>query len=129
MKFLQVRDYFYSSTSLIKNKKRTFFCGTGVWTQSLHLESLYQPIFVLGIFEIGSHKLFAWVHFQTKILLISAYWVARITGANYRHPSRKGHFKKTKTHTNISHGTDGKILNKILGNRIQQSIKIIILYD
>jgi hypothetical protein len=36
-----------------------FFCGTGVWTQSLHLEPLHQPFCVMGFFEIGCHELFA----------------------------------------------------------------------
>jgi hypothetical protein len=35
---------------------------------------------VMGYFEIGSHELFAWGWLQTMILLISASWVARITG-------------------------------------------------
>jgi hypothetical protein len=33
-----------------------FFCGTGVWTQALHLEPLYQPYFCEGFFEIGSPR-------------------------------------------------------------------------
>jgi hypothetical protein len=54
-------------------------CGTGVWTQGLHLEPLHQPFFKMGFFEIGSWELFAWGWFQTAIL-IAASWVARITG-------------------------------------------------
>jgi hypothetical protein len=42
-----------------------FFCGTGFWTQGLHLESLCQPFFVMGFFKIGSHKLFAWAGFKS----------------------------------------------------------------
>jgi hypothetical protein len=42
------------------------FFSTGVWTQGLHLESLHQPFFVIGFFEIGSHKLFAWAGFQPQ---------------------------------------------------------------
>jgi hypothetical protein len=49
--------------------------GTGAWTQGLHLEPLHQPFFVMGFFEIGSRKLFPWAGL---ILLISAFWVARI---------------------------------------------------
>jgi hypothetical protein len=33
-------------------------CGTGVWTQGLHLEPLHQPFFVKGVFKIGSRELF-----------------------------------------------------------------------
>jgi hypothetical protein len=32
--------------------------------QGLHLESLYHPCFVMGFFEIGSCKLFAWADFE-----------------------------------------------------------------
>jgi hypothetical protein len=39
---------------------------------------------VLGVFKIDSHKLFAGGWLQTSILLISAFWVARITGVSYR---------------------------------------------
>jgi hypothetical protein len=38
---------------------------------------------VLGIFKIGSLKLFAWGWIQTTVLLISAFWVARITGMRW----------------------------------------------
>jgi hypothetical protein len=36
-----------------------FFYGTEVWTEGLHLESLYQPFIVMGFFEIGSRELFS----------------------------------------------------------------------
>jgi hypothetical protein len=36
-----------------------FFCSTRVWTQGLQLDPLSQSIFVMFIFEIGSHQLFA----------------------------------------------------------------------
>jgi hypothetical protein len=42
---------------------------------------------VLDIFELGSHKLFAQGWLQTMILLISAFWVTRITGMSHRHPA------------------------------------------
>jgi hypothetical protein len=61
-----------------KYVKKIFFCCTGVWTQGLHLELLYQHIFVKCFSNIGSLKLFAragWL--RTVILLISASWVAR----------------------------------------------------
>jgi hypothetical protein len=56
-----------------------FICGTGVWTQGLHFEPLHQPFFVMGIFEIGSHKLFAWASFKPQS------WVARIPGVSHQH--------------------------------------------
>jgi hypothetical protein len=68
-----------------------FFCGTGVWTQGLMLARqvllllhlLYQSFFVMGFFETGSHKLFAWGWLQIQILLISASWIVRITGVSH----------------------------------------------
>jgi hypothetical protein len=36
-----------------------FVCGSGSWTQDLHLEPLQQPYLCAGIFEMGLHELFA----------------------------------------------------------------------
>jgi hypothetical protein len=41
--------------------------------------------FVMGLFKIGSPKLFAQDWLQTSILLISASWVARITVVSHWH--------------------------------------------
>jgi hypothetical protein len=38
--------------------------STGGWTQGLCLQSLHQPFFYDGFFEIGSHKLIAWAGFE-----------------------------------------------------------------
>jgi hypothetical protein len=46
-----------------------------------------SPFFVKGFFKVGSHKLFALGWFWTPILLISASWVARITGVSRRRPA------------------------------------------
>jgi hypothetical protein len=62
-------------------------CGTGVWTQGLHLEPLHHPFSVKGFFEKGSHELFHRDWLSTSILLISDSWVARITGMSHRHPA------------------------------------------
>jgi hypothetical protein len=43
----------------------------------------HQPCFVLGIFKIGSSKLFAWLALN-RILLIPASSVARIIGMSHR---------------------------------------------
>jgi hypothetical protein len=43
-----------------------FLPCTGAWTQSLHGEPLHQPFFVMGIFEIGSHELFAQAGFELR---------------------------------------------------------------
>jgi hypothetical protein len=34
-------------------------------------------------FKIGSHKLFLWISFKPTIVLISVFWVARITGMSH----------------------------------------------
>jgi hypothetical protein len=61
-----------------------FFCGTGVWTQGLHLEPLCQAFFVKGFFRDRVLKT-TWPGLaSTPILLISASWVARITGVSHR---------------------------------------------
>jgi hypothetical protein len=40
-------------------KNTLFFCSTGAWTHGLYLEPLHQSFFVIGFFDIGSHKLFS----------------------------------------------------------------------
>jgi hypothetical protein len=65
-----------------------FFCSTGVWTQGLHLEPPHQPYFCEGFFEIGSGGPICWGWLWTTILLISAYWVARITDVSHQCPAR-----------------------------------------
>jgi hypothetical protein len=66
-----------------------FFCSTGAWTQGLHLESLHQPF--LCIYLIFFWQWILWTIYlgwlQTWILLISASWVARITGVGYQCPA------------------------------------------
>jgi hypothetical protein len=42
----------------------SFFFSTGVWTQGLHLEPLWQSFFVKGFFKIGSLELFAQSDFE-----------------------------------------------------------------
>jgi hypothetical protein len=63
-----------------------FFCSTGVWThgftlarQTLPIQPLHQPFYVLGIFQkvcgkLKSHKI------TLNFILISASKVAKITG-------------------------------------------------
>jgi hypothetical protein len=60
-----------------------FFYGTGIWT----FWPLYQPLFVLGFFEIRSQELFVHVWLQTMVLLTSASWVGRFTGVSHWHPA------------------------------------------
>jgi hypothetical protein len=49
--------------------------------------------FVLGIFEIGSLKLFDLGWIRTTIFMISASWVARITGVSHRCPACSDYFR------------------------------------
>jgi hypothetical protein len=43
-----------------------FFCGTGIWTQGLHLEPLHHPYFCEGFFKIGSRELFSQAGFKPQ---------------------------------------------------------------
>jgi hypothetical protein len=38
----------------------SFFCGIGIWTQDVYLESLHRLILLMGFFEIGS----LWTDFE-----------------------------------------------------------------
>jgi hypothetical protein len=62
-----------------------FFGGTGVWTQGLMLAT--PPVlFCVGYFwDRVSFFCPGWP--PTVVLLISAFWVAGITGVNHRHPT------------------------------------------
>jgi hypothetical protein len=55
-----------------------FTCGTGVWTQQLHLEPLEQTFFVMGIFQdrVSWSTWPDWL--WSAVLLISASWVVRV---------------------------------------------------
>jgi hypothetical protein len=73
---------------------KTFFsCGTRVWTQSLTLarqvllplEPLRHPFFCDGFFPDRVLWTIYLCWFRTAILLISASWVARITGRSHWH--------------------------------------------
>jgi hypothetical protein len=68
------------------------FGGTGIWTSNSPLLGRHSTtwttlpdFFLLGIFKIGSHKLFAWGWIQIALLLISASWVAWIMGMRHWH--------------------------------------------
>jgi hypothetical protein len=43
--------------------------------------------FVMGFLEKGSHRTVCLAWLPTEMLLISASWVARITGVSYWHPA------------------------------------------
>jgi hypothetical protein len=64
-----------------------FFCSTRPWTQGLHLEPLHQPYFVMGFFRDRVSWTICPSWFWTMILLISASWVARITGMSHWYPA------------------------------------------
>jgi hypothetical protein len=63
------------------------FCGTRVWTQGFHLEPLYQPYFCEGFFWDRVSRTVCPGGLRTAILLISASWVARITGVSHQCPA------------------------------------------
>jgi hypothetical protein len=65
-----------------------FFCSTRAWIQVFHFESLHQPYFCEGFFKIGSCGTICPGWLRTAILLISASWVARITGVSHHCPVR-----------------------------------------
>jgi hypothetical protein len=56
------------------------FWSIGVWAQGLHLEPLHQPFFVMGIFQDRVSWTIPLGWLRTTVFLISASWVARITG-------------------------------------------------
>jgi hypothetical protein len=61
-----------------------FFKILGFEFRTFTLSHPTTSIFYDGFFKIGSHKLFAWAWLQTAILLICAYWVARIMGMSHQ---------------------------------------------
>jgi hypothetical protein len=64
-----------------------FFCGTGAWSQEIHLKPLHQPYFCEGFFKTASCRTICLDCLWAMILLISASWVARITGIRHKHPA------------------------------------------
>jgi hypothetical protein len=70
------------------------FCGSGAWTQGLHLRPLHQPIFVMGFFQdrVSWTVCPGWL--GTAIFLISASWVARIIGVSHWCPANICYLKK-----------------------------------
>jgi hypothetical protein len=59
--------------------------GTGTWTQAPHLEPFHQPYFCEGFFRDRVCWTICPGWLRTEILLISASWVARITGMSHWH--------------------------------------------
>jgi hypothetical protein len=60
--------------------------GTGVWTYGLHLEPLYQSYICAGYFQDRVSKTICLGWPRTMILLISASWVAKMTGVSHLAP-------------------------------------------
>jgi hypothetical protein len=58
----------------------SFICSTGDWTQGLHLQLFHKSFFCEGFFwdRVTQTIFLGWL--WTLILLISASWIARITG-------------------------------------------------
>jgi hypothetical protein len=60
-----------------------FLCSTGVWTQGLHLKSLYPSFFCDGFSWARVSWTICPVWLWTENFLISASWLARITGMSH----------------------------------------------
>jgi hypothetical protein len=65
------------SENIPHGSRSGYQCST-TWTTS-------AALFVLGIFKIASQELFAQGWIWIAVLLISASWVARVTGVNHQH--------------------------------------------
>jgi hypothetical protein len=72
-------------------------CGTWVLTQSLHLELLYQPFFVMVFFQNRFSQTICPGWLQTMILLIS--WVPRTSGMSHQHPAHFRAFYMSTAHS------------------------------
>jgi hypothetical protein len=73
-----------------------FFFHTRAWTQGLHLEPLHQSYFCEGFFKIGSQRTICPDWLWTAIFLISAPWVARITGVIHQRLALCSYHKQAK---------------------------------
>jgi hypothetical protein len=62
-----------------------FFCDAGAWTQGLHLKPLHQLCDRFFWDPVSGTICVGWLH--TTVLLISASWVARITGLSHWYPT------------------------------------------
>jgi hypothetical protein len=78
---------------------------TEVWTQGLHLEPLHWPYFCEGFFEMESRRTICLGWLWTVILLISASWVARITGMSHQCPVEPCSLRTAHSHKNSCHKT------------------------
>jgi hypothetical protein len=60
--------------------------NSNIWLEIFyifHTTTLYQPVFMFGIFKIGSHELFSRGWLWTAIFQISASQVTKITGVSH----------------------------------------------
>jgi hypothetical protein len=92
-----------------------FFCGAGVWIQSLHLEPLYQPFFVKGFWDSVSRTIcLCWL--WAVILLIFASWVALITAVNHHTQPQCGfnHHLEIENCKELSDNRDGLLIQRSL---------------
>jgi hypothetical protein len=95
-----------------------FFSSIGVWTEDLVFAKqvfyhwvIMPALFCVGYFWDRVWWIFAWGWLRTMILLISASWVARITGVSHQHsafsifwsfPYNESLFPKHKSGKNIT---------------------------
>jgi hypothetical protein len=60
-----------------------FFFSTGVWTQNLQTWATSPALFLWRVFQDRVLQTICLGWLQTMILLIAAFWVARITGVSH----------------------------------------------
>jgi hypothetical protein len=80
-----------------------FFCGAGAWTQGFHLELVHQPYFCDGSFRDRVLQTICLGWLWTTILLISAFWVARIQNTCMRPGSVLDSRKTRRSSCEMSH--------------------------
>jgi hypothetical protein len=91
---LTVFFFFFGSTRVLSSGPHA------CWKEALLLEPLHHPFFVLGVFKIWSLLCLGWL--WTMILLISVFWVARITGV----AARDWQMKHSLKHLSLCCGLD-----------------------
>jgi hypothetical protein len=69
--------------SLISTLVLKLFCGTGAWTQDLHLEPLCHPFFMKDFLDICFRRTICLGWLPTTILPISAFWVSWTIGMSH----------------------------------------------
>jgi hypothetical protein len=86
-------------------------CDTGTWTQGLHLWATPPALFLWRVFQDKVSWTICPSWLRSTILLISASWVARITGVSHQHPAKYMDLEKTFDTNCQSHSTEYAYFN------------------